>query len=250
MNELLLDDDSVYPFGAQMTKFEQVYEFWADGLSQWIYKSTVEARLSGQLSFLSRTQETPQYFSFLIEKELLGTQEVFVDAGAYNGDTVAAFMRVTDGRFGYIYAFEPDLTNCKILEKQGFGDRVLVYQHGLYDFDGQVYFESGAGSQSRILPRENVSGVGDVSVRKLDSVALPNRHITLLKMDIEGSELKALQGAKHLIQENHPKLAICIYHKIEDLWELPLYIKRLCPDYRLYLCNHTDGLDEMVLYAI
>ena len=250
VNELLLDDDSTYVFGTRMKKFERVYELWADGLSQWIYKSTVEARLSGQCGFLSRTLETPQYFSFLMEQGLLGDQEVFVDAGAYTGDTVAAFMQATDGRFRYIYAFEPDLNNCNILKNQRFGDCVLVYQYGLYDFDGQVNFESGAGSQSRIVLGANAPVVGNVSVRRLDSVALPDRHITLLKMDIEGSELKALQGARQLIHENHPKLAICVYHKIEDLWELPLYIKELCQDYRLYLRNHTDGLDEMVLYAV
>ena len=68
-------------------------------------------------------------------------------------------------------------------------------------------------------------------------------------MDIEGSELKALEGMKQTIKKYKPKLAICIYHKFEDLWELPLYIKKLVPEYQLYIRNYTSYLDEIVLYA-
>ena len=142
------------------------------------------------------------------------------------------------------------MENCKSLQYHEYGDNVFVYQHGLYDFDGQVSFEFGAGSQSKVMTMASASVESSVPVRRLDNMVLPDRHISLLKMDIEGSELKALHGAEGLIRENRPKLAICIYHKIEDLWELPLYIKELNPDYKIYLRNHTDSLDEMVLYAI
>ncbi len=69
-------------------------------------------------------------------------------------------------------------------------------------------------------------------------------------MDIEGAELNALYGMEQTIKRCKPKLAICIYHKFEDLWELPLYIRKLVPEYKLYIRNYTTYLDEIVLYAV
>lgn len=74
--------------------------------------------------------------------------------------------------------------------------------------------------------------------------------VTLIKMDIEGAEQEALLGAKRIISEYQPKLAICIYHRIEDLWEIPLLIKELNPEYHLYIRNYEDRLDEIVCYAV
>lgn len=69
-------------------------------------------------------------------------------------------------------------------------------------------------------------------------------------MDIEGSELEALKGAVHTIQRDKPKLAICIYHKPEDMTEIPLYIKSLVPEYKLYVRHHSNCCTETVLYAV
>ena len=69
-------------------------------------------------------------------------------------------------------------------------------------------------------------------------------------MDIEGFEIKALTGASNLITKNKPKLAICIYHKFEDLWEIPFYIKRLNAEYKIYIRHHSFNLYETVCYAI
>ncbi len=72
----------------------------------------------------------------------------------------------------------------------------------------------------------------------------------MIKMDIEGAELEALKGAKKTIQRDKPKLAICIYHKTEDLWEIPLYIKELVSEYCLYIRHQTFGTGDTVLYAV
>ena len=75
--------------------------------------------------------------------------------------------------------------------------------------------------------------------------------MTFIKMDIEGSELEALKGASTTISANKPKLAICVYHKIEDFWEIPIYINKLAPEYKFYVGHHTVSLTcpETVLYA-
>ncbi|MCM1303087.1 MAG: FkbM family methyltransferase [Lachnospiraceae bacterium] len=69
-------------------------------------------------------------------------------------------------------------------------------------------------------------------------------------MDIEGAEMEALTGACKTIQKNRPKLAICIYHKYEDLYRIPMYVKSLVPEYRIYIRHYSDTPSETVMYAI
>ena len=77
-----------------------------------------------------------------------------------------------------------------------------------------------------------------------------NVYPDFIKMDIEGAELAALEGAQNCIREQHPKLIICVYHKPEDIIEIPAYILSLCPDYKLYLRHYSLGHTETVLYAV
>ena len=69
-------------------------------------------------------------------------------------------------------------------------------------------------------------------------------------MDIEGAEVNALLGAEENIKKQKPKLAICVYHKPEHLWKIPLYIKKIVPDYKLYIRHHTNQEYETVCYAV
>ena len=84
----------------------------------------------------------------------------------------------------------------------------------------------------------------------IDEAVDTNNRVTFIKMDIEGSELEALKGAQQTIQRDRPKLAICIYHKPEDMTDIPLYIKSLVPEYRLYVRHHSNRCSETVLYAV
>ena len=74
--------------------------------------------------------------------------------------------------------------------------------------------------------------------------------ITFLKMDIEGAEVQALQGAARTVRETKPTLAVCVYHRLSDLWRIPLYLHELVPQYKLYLRHYTDMPTETVCYAI
>ena len=74
--------------------------------------------------------------------------------------------------------------------------------------------------------------------------------VSFIKMDIEGSELAALKGCKKIITRNNPKLAICVYHKSEDLIEIPKFILSINPNYKLFLRNYAPSATETVLYAI
>lgn len=174
--------------------------------------------------------------------------EVFVDAGCYDGTKAFQFAKNTNFQYKKIIALEPDAINLKRMrENLNFNslDNVIVIQKGLWDKKETLKF-SGNGSSS-----SNISSKGDIEIQvdSLDSL-LNEEVVTFLKMDIEGAELKALQGARNIIQKYKPKLAISMYHKPEDIIEILGFIKELVPEYKLYLRHYSTTIVETVLYAV
>ena len=92
------------------------------------------------------------------------------------------------------------------------------------------------------------SGVNRIPVDSIDNVCSGDK-VTFIKMDIEGSEMEALKGAENVIKRDKPRLAICIYHKPEDLYEIPFWVKETVPEYKLYIRHHSNLQNETVLYA-
>lgn len=173
--------------------------------------------------------------------------EFFADVGALDGETTKCFMRHCSGN-GHAYVFEPNPAQFEIT-RQNLKEysNVELFPYGLYDENTTLRFDScdyDAGSAK-------VSETGEliIEVRRLDDL-LGDKPVTFIKMDIEGSELAALRGAERIIREQKPKLAICVYHKPEDMWEIPGLILEYCPDYRLYLRHYSITQTETVLYAI
>lgn len=122
-------------------------------------------------------------------------------------------------------------------------DHIDIREIAAWNKEEKLYFtEELTGSRVEEEGRIVVNG-GDI-----DSIAKEDR-VTYIKMDIEGSELKALEGAKKTIQRNRPKLAVCLYHKFEDIVELPAYILELVPEYKFYIRHYCSDVCETVLYA-
>ena len=180
----------------------------------------------------------------------LTDEEVFIDCGAFDGDTLRSTLHATGSRFARIVVFEPDPANYTRLREcvQGLppevSTRVQTYQQATGAGNQKVYFRATGTDGSAI-------GDGDLEVDcvALDS-AIPDVTPTPIKMDIEGAELDALAGAKHIIARDAPVLAICAYHRQSDLWRIPLLIHSILPDYRLSLRPHLiEGWDS-VRYAV
>lgn len=200
--------------------------------------------------YAGESLEEKQYF----DEDILHyeTEEVFVDCGVYDLGTSIRFVencRAHGVEKIAVHAFEPDPENYRGCverkpELEDAGAAVSLYPYGVWCEDGEISFESGDGSGSKVAS----SGSDSIKVVTLDSVI--HEKVTFIKMDIEGAELEALKGAKNLIQAYRPKLAICIYHKPEDLTEIPLYIKSLVPDYKLYVRHYSNNTGELVLYAV
>jgi len=185
----------------------------------------------------------PQYFPSDVFR--LSTNEVFIDCGAYDGDTINEFRRVTGDRFQELIAFEPDPHNFAALTSAVNGDaRIKVHPFATGARPERVHFAlSGTGS------RVSSTGTCEVEVVTLDD-ALNGIAPTFVKMDIEGSEPDAIAGASQIITRHRPKMAVCVYHAPDHLWKIPLQLEKLLPDSRFTLRTYCgDGFD-CVCYCI
>ena len=124
-------------------------------------------------------------------------------------------------------------------------ENVEIIPSGLHEKPGKLYFHEG---QHGSKVSTTVVSANEIDVTSLDA-AITGR-VSFIKMDIEGSEIPALKGGVRTIQENKPKLAICAYHLEDDLWNIPILIKKLVPEYKIYMRQHYETVDwETVCYA-
>lgn len=177
--------------------------------------------------------------------------EVFVDAGALNLETSRRFMEECQRnhiRNFKIHAFEPDAASygrCVDMLKNMPEANIMMHNAGLWSEDTTLYFEEMGNAASRIT--EEKTGTSIKTVALDHCVSDP---VTFIKMDIEGAELEALRGSREIIKRYRPRLAISAYHKKEDLVDLPLYLKELVPEYKLYIRHYSNAAIETVLYAV
>lgn len=173
--------------------------------------------------------------------------EIFLDCGSYNFSTSAQLLERCKN-VKKIFAFEPDESNYELCRKKISDEQlceVELISAGVWNSDNQLSFHSFSGEGSKIVEKGNAT----ISVVKIDSV-LKGGKVTFIKMDIEGAELEALEGARETIQKYRPKLAISIYHKAEDIIEIPMFIKSLVSDYKIYIRHYTNAEVDTVLYAV
>ena len=173
-----------------------------------------------------------------------------VDCGAYNGDTLAA-AAASGTQLADVYAFEPDPDNFAQLTtfarqfRVRSATRITLWPCAVGEHFGSARFLAGSGEASCV----SSTGGTVVPVVALDDVLL-GADVTHVKMDIEGAETSALCGASDTIRRCRPSLAICVYHRPADLWEIPLLITGLGVDYALYLRSHGCSGFDTVLYAV
>ena len=225
-----------------------VYNGLADRKSKHVLTELIVAKLNGCCVDLLNVSSGKHYFNeltFCPNPE----KEVFIDCGAYNGDTILQFAAFTDKNYRKIYAFEPISENISELKKNvKCLTNVEIINKGTWKEDDNLSFEK-KDDGSHIV-QDN--GKDTVQVTAIDNV-IKDECVTFIKMDIEGSELESLQGASRVIQRDMPKLAICCYHKKNDIIDLYNYIRKFENynyKYNIYLRHHSNGTCETVLYAI
>lgn len=206
-------------------KIERAYSLLADEESKRVYKDILNFKVSGKIKYLlSSFCDKSKVYSDILN---LNEDEEIIDLGAYDGDTIREFTAATGGKYKHITAIEPDKKSYKKLLKNTDGMKnISTLNMGVWSKRDTLIFDAEAGRNSK-LSAEGVS----VEVTDIDSL---NIAPTFIKMDIEGSEMKALEGAEKTIKKYLPKLYICAYHRNEDLFALPLKIKELSEKYKIY----------------
>ncbi|MGM9569999.1 MAG: FkbM family methyltransferase [Phascolarctobacterium sp.] len=225
---------------AWLKKHEQelqlVYERLADDQSRRVFASTLNYKLSGKIGYLFECEsERQEDLRQLIRPD---ANEVYLDLGAYNGDTIQELGQLTDWQWRQVVAVEPDRRNCRKLramaeELAGRGLAVEVHESGIWDAAGELSFSDSGGRQSTFVgARKRV-----VPVTTIDIVAA-GRPISYIKMDVEGAEVQAFAGGAATISKCAPKLFVAAYHYDVDLFRLPLLLWQLVPEYKIYLRKH------------
>lgn len=233
-------------YEAKKERLLEVYEMLEDDNSKKTYKNVVEGRCYCDRNKFIEAYSRVHYFPREIVS--LKKDEVFVDCGGYDGDTTLAFVETVKGRYEKIYFFEANTVSFNMaVERTKHLQNIELINKGVYSKNTTLYFRETDFDQSCYVSEEPISDI-EIEVVKMDSVI--KGRISFIKMDIEGSELEALKGAHKIIEKYKPTLAISIYHKDSDIFEIPLYIKNLNLGYKFYVGHHATTLYETVIYAI
>lgn len=177
-------------------------------------------------------------------------QEVFVDCGAFNGDTLCTFAEHWGGKFRHAFCFEPDPANRAALsstvDTMHLADRVTTLPYAVGNLNGGVSFSCSGSASSHLTA---AGGAAAISCRRLDDIEWPLVP-TYIKMDIESAEPEALAGARELLRRHQPVLAVCTYHRSEHLWQIPNLIRSMVPQHHLFLRRYAEDCWEGVCYGI
>jgi FkbM family methyltransferase len=225
-------------------RYVELAALLADDMSRRVLDAVIGFRLTLEAEMLRPVIEHDLY----APRSLLTYEgdEVYVDAGSYDGDTIRLFIERVHGRFSRILAFEPDRATFERLVANFAAERrVQPFNVGLHRAGATLSFDNAGTRASTLVDR----GGSEISVVGLDEVARGNR-VTYIKMNIEGAEIDALRGAAQTIRRWRPKLAVAAYHRPADLWQVPATIQEISPGYRLYLRQHDGGVIESVVYGL
>ena len=218
----------------------------ADLKSKKVFDALINAYNGGEIFPLLLLADPIQYFNELTFSPNT-ENDVFVDCGAFDGDSVKKYVEFTDSRYKKIFAMEPLVENVSLLRKNTKDIKSLhIIEYGAWSYNTSLSFNADT-SASAI----SETGKQQIKVTAIDNI-VKDEDVTFIKMDIEGSEYEGLLGAKNTIERCYPKLAICVYHKSDDLIRIPNLIKSFngADVYNFYLRHHSNRLSETVLYAI
>lgn len=237
--------DEIFDLKNNLEKYTWIYTLLADEKSKETFILILAQRLTRDVRYSAAAFDGggEQYF----DKNLVCYPKdcVYVDCGAFDGCTAAAFV-CHNPAYKSLYLYEPMdqyFEECRAFGKQ-LGEHVVVRKAGVFDQNTTLHFAAAVPGSSK------VTTAGELAI---DAVALDTdiqEPIGFLKMDIEGSESAALRGSRAHIQTDAPVLALCVYHKPADLWQIPEQVLSYNQSYTFYLRHHTPGTDETVLYGI
>lgn len=221
--------------------------FYEDERSKEVFENIMEFYKMGNFDF-SSIYERGIYFNDIFK---FSSEEVYIDCGAYDGRSIVDFIFKVSGQYKKIYAFEPDIANYTMC-RRNLNDiqNMSLLNNGLSNCEGDFWFDNRGSQSSKII--ENCSSTQENNLVKIHTLKLDSvikEPPTFIKMDIEGAEGSAIEGAAEIISQYKPKLAISVYHNDDDLIQIPALLRKLVPEYKFYLRHHTKAYVDTVLYA-
>lgn len=219
-------------FEAHLSELEHARKLFDDEQSKKIFDDVIRFKLTGKIKYLRLTECTEEEANELLS---LNRFKKILDLGAYNGDTVKKYISICPN-LEEIHAFEPDFRNFKKLNAYIEGlDNIKAFAYNYASWDENTSLEFSASGN------RNSSGAGTAShqtklvtidARRADSVL---SSVDFIKYDVEGAEYKAILGSFELIKHSKCELLVSMYHRSEDLYELPILVKKINPEYKLFL---------------
>ena len=248
-------------------ELRQVSDILYDDISRKVYSEAIRRRmLYGTCDFSDlMVKNDIEYCPAFWFADSRPENEIILDCGAYNGDTLKKFTRIYGPKLKKIYLFECMPQSLKALEEikfrlanQAYTPEITIMPYALSNQEGKTAFasmdadptasfvlESRSLAKTDLYNREEIQ----VSVSTIDRLVPKEERVTQIKMDIEGSEYNALLGARETILRCKPKLAISLYHNGEHYYRLPLLVKEMVPEYKIAIRHHHRNHVDTDMYC-
>jgi FkbM family methyltransferase len=228
-----------------LSAIEKTYNILADQESRQCLFEICAFRLGQHNAYAGFRHPEQQYYNELTLDALRGRSISYIDGGAFNGDTFIDLCGHADVKDAYLFEPDPENYNALVNAVENASRPALCLPLALADRYRMLTFTGGKGEGA------SISGDGTIHVAAaaLDEM-FPGCSIDFIKLDVEGAEADAINGALQLIKGSRPIIAVSLYHKAQDLWEIPYQLSFVCKDYRFYIRQHYYNSFATVLYAI
>jgi len=238
---------------SNQARLETAYDLLEDDLSRQTFIAAINTKINEDTGFIKPFVQLDHLY-FAQTEFPVGEDEILLDVGGYNGDSIRDFIKVTNGKFRHIVSLEPfpklyaDLLST--IRDLGIADKCSAIQAGAWSQEGTLPFNvTDCEIDSKVVTNP-LHGGHSIVVRRIDDILGDIRmDVTFIKMDINGSEYHALKGAFGTITRCKPRLAIKMHVK-EDFYRLPILLKEISPDIKLFLRQRNYMSMMLVLYGI
>lgn len=231
-------------------QLQHTYELFDDELSKQTFIAAINTKLNDDLSFI-KPFVRPDHLYFTKTEFPVGDNETLLDVGGYNGDSIRDFYKITNSSFNKIISLEPFPKMYEQLKdtisELGIRNRCIAVQSGAWNEKATLSF---ANTEAEIDSKITQHGGQQIEVDTIDNIlAQLSMGVSYIKMDINGAEFNALSGARRTIKTNSPRIAVKLHVK-EDFYRLPILLKDIAPDIKLYLRQRNFMSMMLVVYGV